>query len=82
MSLNTVPGRLLTAEQKPEQKTEQKPARKCQGPGEAGPFFTRERSAYFAAAGGGTTLNTNDVGVSVGPNGPGTGLETGGRLLR
>jgi hypothetical protein len=32
--------------------------------------------------GGATTLNTNDVEVSDGPNGPGTLFDTGGRLLR
>ena len=31
---------------------------------------------------GGTIFITNEVGVSPGPNGPGTLLLTGGRLLR
>src|SRR5262245_18874552 len=44
-------------------------------------FIALRKPDHFAACGGGTTLNTNDVGVSEAPNGPGTLLETGGRLL-
>jgi hypothetical protein len=35
-----------------------------------------------AATSGGTTFITKDVGFSLGPNGPGTLLLTGGKLLR
>ena len=40
--------------------------------------------AYFfaGAPGGGTIFITNEVGFSVGPNGPGTLFFTGGMLLR